>query len=82
VNDQIRDALAFARKVSPRGIRNLLTLEESYAEFTRETVCPHERSCMNKVRKDSTSYARPMPVIAINRSLAALQQSVKATVTN
>lgn len=40
VNDHILDALKFAQEVSPDGSRNLLTPEESYAEFTRETVRP------------------------------------------
>ena len=38
VNDHIRDALAFAQDASPRGSRNLLTPEETYAKFMRETV--------------------------------------------
>lgn len=38
VNDHIRDALAFARRVSPNGSRNLLEPDESYRDFRQGTV--------------------------------------------
>jgi hypothetical protein len=40
VNDPIRDALAFARGVSPEGSRNLLSPDESYRDFIQGTVQP------------------------------------------
>ena len=40
VNDPIRDALAFAGRVSPEGSRNLLSPDESYRDFRQGTVQP------------------------------------------
>ena len=40
VDDHIRDALGFAKQVSPTGSRNLLAPNESYLDFQREIVRP------------------------------------------
>ncbi|MBD9608839.1 integrase domain-containing protein [Pseudomonas sp. PDM08] len=40
VDDHIRDALGFAKQVSPTGSRNLLAPNESYLDFLQGIVCP------------------------------------------
>ncbi|MND36807.1 Tyrosine recombinase XerC [compost metagenome] len=40
VNNEVSGAILFARNASPRGSRNLLAPEESYAVFQQQTVLP------------------------------------------
>ncbi|MBI6884639.1 integrase domain-containing protein [Pseudomonas putida] len=40
VDDHVRDALEFARKVSPYGSRNLIALHESYLHFLQQIIRP------------------------------------------
>lgn len=39
-NNEVKEALLFAKNTSPKGSRNLLAREESYAVFLQETVRP------------------------------------------
>jgi integrase len=49
VDDHIRDALGFAKQVSPTGSRNLLAPNESYLDSCRESSAPHGTSSISTV---------------------------------
>ncbi len=73
-NNEVNEAILFARNASPRGSRNLLAPEESYAAFLQMTVRParktlhrhklkgfHElRAAYACKRYDFTGYAAPV----------------------
>lgn len=82
VNDHIREALVFAQYASPKGSRNLLTPEETYAEFMRETVRPAREKLQEHDLKASTNYGQRMPVSVTRRSSDTLCLSMVVITTN
>ncbi len=68
VDDYVRDALGFARQVSPAGSRNLIAPHESYLSFLQILSALRGTSSMPAASKASMSYERLTHVSAMNKS--------------
>lgn len=80
VDIHVRDALKFARHISPAVSSNLIAPHESHLIILQKIIRPARTSCMPTTSKSSMSYERLTHVSAMNKSPNTTHLSTAANV--